>query len=174
MFECQRGTLHIIILISNTGTPILYSIFTTYYVFNVQVFGSLLSWGILYGGLSTENNNGTSTFDVTVCGKNDCQDPNTTAENIDQYEPANDVTLYTTIGAMGFLCFLSIIITVLFIPEMKKSQESERKEVPVATVSSVELEKEEMERSDDTEGDNHQQILKKQVSILYVFLSYNP
>ena len=153
-------------------------------MFHVQVFGSLLSWGILYGGSSTEDNNGTSTFDVTVCGKNDCQDPNTTAKNIDQYEPANDVTLYTTIGAMGFLCFISIIITVLFIPEMKKSQESERKEVPVAAVSSVELEKEEMERSDhtesgnqkqmgssdDTEGDNHQRILKKQVSIVFVFL----
>ena len=90
-----------------------------------QMFGNLLTWGILYGGAQSTANiyNSTSNQterDISACGKNDCQDPNITAANIDQYEPANQLTRYSTIGAMSGLVLLSIIISFYFLPEIEK------------------------------------------------------
>ena len=90
-----------------------------------QMFGNLITWAILYGGALSDANafnstsNGTCERDVSVCGKNDCQDPNITEANIEQYEPANQVTRYSTIAAMSALVFLSIIILACFLPEIE-------------------------------------------------------
>jgi len=88
-----------------------------------QVFGNLLSWSILYSGASSANTNETSSPDLSVCGINDCQDPNITEQNIGQYEPASDITLYATIGSLGLLCFLSTVISLIFIPPLNIANE---------------------------------------------------
>ena len=64
-----------------------------------QVFGNLLTWGILYAGVESIASN--STVDLTVCRANDCQDPNITAVNIQQYQRATEAARYDTIGAMS-------------------------------------------------------------------------
>ena len=127
------------------------------------MFGNLLSWGILYGGASTITTNETTVRDISVCGKNDCQDPNTTAENISQYEPATEATLYAMLGAMAFLCLLGMLISMIFVPELDTSKEHSSNETPVATISSADLNKE-IKEPNNSEMRRNGEKSKKQVN----------
>ena len=107
----------------NHSIPGTYMKIEQQYCFFIQVFGNLLSWSILYSGASSANANETTSPDLTVCGIKDCQDPNITEQNISQYEPASDITLYATIGSLGLLCFLSTVISLIFIPPLNTANE---------------------------------------------------
>ena len=91
-----------------------------------QVFGNLLTWSILYAGVVSEPSN--STVDLSVCGINDCQDPNITAVNIGQYEPTNQATRYGTIGAMSGLVLISVFVSQFLLPDMKSYSEDSKDE----------------------------------------------
>lgn len=91
-----------------------------------QVFGNLVTWSILYAGVASEPSN--STVDLSVCGINDCQDPNITAVNIGQYEPTNQATRYGTIGAMSALVLISVCVSQFLLPDMKSYSDDSKDE----------------------------------------------
>jgi len=56
-------------------------------------------------------------------GKNDCQNPNITELNIEQYEPQNVLTFYFTIGAMCAFVLISFMISICSLPEIDPRKE---------------------------------------------------
>nr|XP_039257116.1 UNC93-like protein [Styela clava] len=61
--------------------------------------------------------------DLSVCGANDCQDPNITAQNLEQYVPPTQRSLYILIGILSLLIVLSIIVKSIFLPTISPSVE---------------------------------------------------
>ena len=82
--------------------------------------GNLLSYAILFGGKSpnlfkaelTDNTSMATTTmrDLSVCGINDCQDPNITEANSDRYEPASITLIYALVGASGGMVLVAMSI----------------------------------------------------------------
>lgn len=66
------------------------------------------------GGLSTQE----PERDVSFCGANDCQDPEITSQNLDQYNPPSDKSLYILIGILSSLIVLSVIFKFIFVPKI--------------------------------------------------------
>ena len=112
----------------------------------LQAFGNILSYAIFYGGGAIfESDSGSSTEstptfrDLSICGKNDCQDPNITDQNSDRYEPASQTLIYILAGVMsGFVVVAMTIHFFLTKPidatleiqdETKKYDEVEMQEV---------------------------------------------
>ena len=50
---------------------------------------------------STINFTNDEELHISVCGINDCQDPDVIAATIEQYEPANLITLYVALSIMS-------------------------------------------------------------------------
>ena len=85
------------------------------------MIGNLLSYAILYGGKSptlsetdlTDNTSSVATpvnRDLSVCGINDCQDPNITEANSDRYEPASMTLIYVLVGVTGGMVLVAMSI----------------------------------------------------------------
>ena len=82
----------------------------------------MIGYAILFGGLTTKNNesNYNESFsstpaapvvkDLSICGKNDCQNPNVTDENGERYQPASMTLIYILVGVMGGLVVTAMII----------------------------------------------------------------
>lgn len=90
------------------------------------ILGNLLTWGILYSGSSHEevtNATTNATIDVSVCGTADCQAPDVTEANIEQYEPGSPAAFYGTVSTLTALVMVSVVISVLTIPEIDESKE---------------------------------------------------
>lgn len=91
------------------------------------ILGNILSWAILYGGKTKSSDdiysNTTVDRDVSMCGKNDCQNPNITELTIEQYEPDNMFTFYFTIGAMCTFVMISFLISLFSLPEIDPRRE---------------------------------------------------
>ena len=122
----------------------------------LQAFGNILSYAIFYGGgaivesdlgNSTES---TPTFrDLSICGRNDCQDPNITDQNSDRYEPASQTLIYILVGVMsGFVVVAMTIHFFLTKPidtTLKTQGETEKscsvKRQEVKTIKDISVEK---------------------------------
>ena len=65
--------------------------------------------------------------DLSICGKNDCQDPNLTNENSDRYEPASPTLIYILVGVMGGLVLLAMIIHQCLVKPIDSSLEIQDK-----------------------------------------------
>ena len=111
----------------------------------LQAFGNILSYAIFYGGRAES----THTFqDLSICGRNDCQDPNITDQNSDRYEPASQTLIYILVGVMsGFVVVAMIIHFFLTKPintvlktqgETEESCEVKREEVKTIKDKSAE------------------------------------
>ncbi|CAK8681296.1 unnamed protein product [Clavelina lepadiformis] len=61
--------------------------------------------------------NFTRNQDFSFCGANDCQDPNITLANIDQYTPAYPATRYSLIGFLALLEVIAIVLQVVYLPK---------------------------------------------------------
>ena len=94
------------------------------------MFGNLLNYAILYGGLNQMSKilgNASSTImtpiqrDLSICGKNDCQDPNVTNENLNRYEPASQTLVYILIGVTAGLVIMAMLIQIFFVESLIKS-----------------------------------------------------
>ena len=82
--------------------------------------GNLLSYAIFFGGklpklfkaeLTDNTSMATTTMkDLSVCGINDCQDPNITEVNSDRYEPASITLIYALIGVSGGMVLVAMLI----------------------------------------------------------------
>ena len=100
------------------------------------MFGNLLNYGILYGGKSPivdeDDNSSTSATpvvrDLSICGKNDCQDPNVTDQNLNRYEPASEVLIYILIGVTAGLVVIAMLIQGFLIKNIDPSKEVQTKE----------------------------------------------
>ena len=78
-----------------------------------------MKYAILFGGrIATPSMNETMVRNLSICGRNDCQDPNITNANIERYEPASQMLIHILIGITGGPIFFSIIIHGLFIKDM--------------------------------------------------------
>ena len=53
----------------------------------------------------------------SFCGASDCQDPNITQLNMQQYSPVNKVTYYIIVGTCMLLIAIAFFIHLLFLPE---------------------------------------------------------
>ena len=69
------------------------------------------------------NGTNTSTVDVSVCGTADCQAPEVTEANIEQYEPGSPAAFYGTVGCLTALVCISITIALLMIPDIDENKE---------------------------------------------------
>ena len=95
----------------------------------------MISYAILtYGEITREQiDNDTTTApppvfrDLSICGKNDCQDPNLTNENSDRYEPASITLIYILVGVMGGLVLLAMIIHQVLVKPIDPSFEIQDK-----------------------------------------------
>jgi len=67
--------------------------------------------------------------DYSTCGANDCQDPNVTQENISQYVPASETTLYIMIGVLSGLVLIAIGIHSLLTRDIDPTLEAQDKNV---------------------------------------------
>nr|XP_039257120.1 protein unc-93 homolog A-like isoform X1 [Styela clava] len=67
---------------------------------------------------SYENKTSAWRRNVSVCGANDCQDPNITSQNLQQYVPPTNKSLYIVVGVLSTLIILSIIVKVMFLPKI--------------------------------------------------------
>ncbi|XP_077976515.1 protein unc-93 homolog A-like [Styela clava] len=100
-----------------------------------QIFGSSVSYGVLYGfknktqEISTSYNsfsdllqeNETEAYlkphlQYQYCGANDCQSPNITSENIDSYVPADSYSLYIVISIFCAMSLSGICLQFKFLP----------------------------------------------------------
>jgi len=63
---------------------------------------------------------------LNVCASNDCQDPNITKSNMEQYAPATKSTLYLVIGCLASLELLGIFFHARFSAEVGGSSEKEK------------------------------------------------
>ena len=55
---------------------------------------------------------------IAHCGLNDCQDPNITSDNIDQYVPRNPVVIYVLIGCCLLLMIIGTLLHVCLMSDM--------------------------------------------------------
>ena len=53
--------------------------------------------------------------DLSVCGRNDCQDPNVTDQNLSRYEPTSETLVYILIGVTAGLVLLAIVVQTFFV-----------------------------------------------------------
>ena len=102
----------------------------------MQVFGNLLNYAILYGGKTplpndeTDNISTTPTTtptterDLSICGKNDCQDPNITNQNLNRYEPASEKLVYILIGMTAALVVVAMLIQIFIVKTIDPSKEA--------------------------------------------------
>lgn len=91
-----------------------------------QIFANLLSYGILYGEKRAQNNSlatNSTKPDFSTCGIHDCQNPNATQENINNYVPASEATLYTVIGVMAGLILIAGIVYLAMVKDIDPSLE---------------------------------------------------
>ena len=82
---------------------------------------------------STGNATMMAELDLSVCGKNDCQDPEVIAATIEQYEPANLTTLYIALSIMSAMVLGSAVIGIFHVPEIEPLCK------PPADINDVEL-----------------------------------
>ena len=95
-----------------------------------QVCGNLLNYGIFYGGnipnLNGYGNDSTSASptvrDLSICGRNDCQDPNVTDQNISRYE-ASQLLTYILIGTAASFVVIAMLMQTFIIKEIDKGKE---------------------------------------------------
>ena len=73
-----------------------------------------------------------------MCGINDCQDPNITSENIEQYEPPL-AARYTLVGTMSGVVLLSMVIFFIGVPAVDFSENKDEKEREVQQISKLVL-----------------------------------
>jgi len=97
-----------------------------------SIFGNLVSGAILFSGSPPSSNsstfpNDTFEIDISVCGINDCQDPNITSENIEQYEPPL-AARYTLVGTMSGVVLLSMVIFFIGVPAVDFNENKDEKE----------------------------------------------
>lgn len=100
-----------------------------------SIFGNLISGAILFSASPPPpSSNDTSAFsnetfqvDISVCGINDCQDPNITSENIEQYAPPQ-AALFTLVGTMSGIVLLALIIFIVGVPAVDFNANKEEKE----------------------------------------------
>lgn len=73
-----------------------------------------------------------ATKSLQYCGVNDCQDPNVTNANIEQYVPQSRIALYTLVGSGVLLMILGTLVHFFLMTEMplevlnEKSESSSR------------------------------------------------
>ena len=96
-----------------------------------QMFGNLMIYIVFQTGLHAQsehellqNSTGNLTLqpaelDLSVCGRNDCQDPDVIAATIEQYEPANLTTLYVALSIMSTMVLGSAVIGIFQVPEIE-------------------------------------------------------
>ena len=90
-----------------------------YHTCILQTLGNILKYTILYSGRSpTESGNETIVRDLSICGRNDCQDPSITNANIERYEPASQSVIHILIAITAGLIIFSIILHGIFIKDM--------------------------------------------------------
>lgn len=63
------------------------------------------------------------------CGANDCQDVDVVTENIDQYVPTNQITIYILIGILAAMCVLTQIIHISLLPDLGSYVKRQKKAV---------------------------------------------
>ncbi|XP_076813516.1 protein unc-93 homolog A-like isoform X1 [Clavelina lepadiformis] len=95
--------------------------FTGYFFASANV-GSILGSGISFLFLFVDKTlsgkgNFTRNQDFSFCGANDCQDPNITLANIDQYTPAYPATRYSLIGFLALLEVIAICLLLVYLPK---------------------------------------------------------
>ncbi|XP_078492351.1 protein unc-93 homolog A-like isoform X1 [Ciona intestinalis] len=125
---------------SSKQTAEIITEFTGYFFCTFQIsqtLGNLLSYAILYSGKTiTEGNfNNRSILDLSVCGANDCQNPNVTNANLNQYVPQTKSVLYAMIGVMAGLVLVAVGILVFIMPKIDPTLELAL--APESHVSSV-------------------------------------
>nr|XP_026692178.1 protein unc-93 homolog A-like isoform X1 [Ciona intestinalis] len=114
-------------------TTVVITEFTGYFfcIFQIsQTLGNLLSYAILYAGKTVaegEGSNSSALADLSICGVNDCQLPNTTNLNLNQYVPQSGTVLYVMIGVMAFLVLSSIGIMGVLVKKIDPSLEIQDK-----------------------------------------------
>nr|XP_039257984.1 protein unc-93 homolog A-like [Styela clava] len=100
-----------------------------------QIFGSSVSYGVLYGfknktqEISTSYNSSSDLLQANetethlkpyiqyqYCGANDCQSSNVTSENIDSYVPSDSYSLYILISIFCAMSLIGICLHFKFLP----------------------------------------------------------
>nr|XP_039257986.1 protein unc-93 homolog A-like [Styela clava] len=101
-----------------------------------QIFGSSVSYGVLYGfkdktkEISTSYNSSTDLLQENetdlkphlqyqYCGANDCQSSNVISENIDSYVPSDPYSLYILISIFCAMSLSGICLHFKFLPRAK-------------------------------------------------------
>ena len=76
-----------------------------------------MNYAILFGGRSPiiiQSGNTTVMTpiirDLSICGANDCQDPNITDANLSRYEPASPILIYILIGVCAGMVLIAMVI----------------------------------------------------------------
>ena len=85
------------------------------------LYGSLRSIKTEYGGNSSTTPAIPTVRDLSICGKNDCQDPNVTSENLNRYEPASQTLVYILIGVTAGLVVLAMLIQGFLVESINPS-----------------------------------------------------
>ncbi|XP_078484598.1 protein unc-93 homolog A-like [Ciona intestinalis] len=90
-----------------------------------MISGNAIGFLIFHIDRSVHPSNVTAdAVDFELCGINDCQLPNATAQNLSQYTPIQSMYLYIAIGTFAFLQLVAIILHALYLPkdDLKPSQ----------------------------------------------------
>ena len=66
--------------------------------------------------------------DLSVCGRNDCQDPNVTDQNLNRYEPASETLVYILIGVTAGLVVIAILIQIFLVKKIDSFKEEREDE----------------------------------------------
>ena len=88
-----------------------------------------MSYAVLYGGktpLPNDSENSTARTPIarnfSVCGANDCQDPNITNANLNRYEPASQALVYILIGVTAALVVVALFIQGCFVESINSEE----------------------------------------------------
>lgn len=126
-----------------------------------------MSYIVLYGfdvAQSTNNTNLTEFIDdvdmYAICGKDDCQNAEDVAMNMNQYRPANPITLYILIGILMTFHVIASLIFIFLVPDIgtyvktSKMKESNRSDDKIE----LKLLETSVEKSQNKEGDEEHKI----------------
>lgn len=71
--------------------------------------------------------------DFQHCGSKDCQNPNVTRKNMQQYTPQDEFSLYILIGVMTAICVSGVILHAVFLPKYESKSDSCNEDMDVLT-----------------------------------------
>nr|XP_039257125.1 protein unc-93 homolog A-like isoform X3 [Styela clava] len=106
-------------------------IFVAANFYPVQIFASIISYGVLYGTRQelpkeSATKNGTDSSIETLlggkyenCGANDCQDPNVTISTLDKYVPPNALSIYLLMGTFCVINVFAVVVHAKFLVNVK-------------------------------------------------------